>query len=77
MTFLTHPASPSRAQRRACALDAWRDAEFVVQSDWDVFLMADRASRRDAFAAHRAALDAEAAAPGEVADPYSYVAEAA
>ena len=77
MTFLTHPASLSRAQRRACALAAWRDAEFVVQSHWDVFLMADRASGRDALAAHRAALDAEAAAAGEVADACSDVAEAA
>jgi hypothetical protein len=77
MTFLTHPAPPSRAQRRACALDAWRDAEFAVQSQWDAFLMADRASRRDAFAAYRAALDAEAAAAGEVAAACSDVAEAA
>jgi hypothetical protein len=44
---------------------------------WDAFLVADGASRRDAFAAYVAALDAEAAAAGDLADASSDLAEAA
>ena len=55
------------AQLQARALDTWRDAELLVQLRWDDFLVADRASRRGAFAAYVAALDAEAAAAGELA----------
>jgi hypothetical protein len=64
-------------QRRANALDTWRDAELLVQLRWDDFLEADRASRRVVFAAYVAALDAEAAAAGELAYAHSDVAEAA
>jgi hypothetical protein len=78
MTFLTYPRAPlNRAQRRARALEAWRDAELVVQLQWDTFLVADLASRRDAFTVYRAALHAEAAAAGALADAYSDLAEAA
>ena len=64
-------------QRQAQALDTWRDAELRVQLRWDTFLEADRASRRGVFAAYVAALDAEAAAAGELARTHSDVAEAA
>jgi hypothetical protein len=73
MTFLTRPG----ARLQARALDAWREAELVVKLRWDVFLVADRASRRLAFAAYVAALDAEAAAASELAGAHSYLAEAA
>jgi hypothetical protein len=78
MTFLIRPGAPLyQAQLQARALDTWRDAELVVQLRWDEFLVADRASRRGAFAAYVAALDAEAAAAGELADAHSDLAEAA
>ena len=54
-------------QRQARALDAWRDAELLVQLRWDEFLEADRASRGGAFAAYMTALYAEAAAADELA----------
>jgi hypothetical protein len=66
-----------RAQCRAHALHVWRTAEHVVQSRWDCFLIADRSSRRGAFAVYVAALDAEAAAAGELAHARSDLAEAA
>ncbi|HEX3264849.1 MAG TPA: hypothetical protein VHR16_04205 [Candidatus Limnocylindrales bacterium] len=66
-----------QAQLQARALDAWRDAELVVRARWDAFLVADGASRRDAFAAYMAALDAEAAAAGDLVDASSSLAEAA
>ena len=66
-----------RAQRRARALHAWRTAEHVVQSRWDCFLIADRSSRRVAFASYKAALDDEAAAAGELAHAHLHLAEAA
>jgi len=78
MTFLIRPGAPLyQAQMQACALDMWRDAELVVQLRWDDFLVADRASRRGAFAAYVAALDTEAAAAGELAHAHSDLAEAA
>jgi hypothetical protein len=76
MTCLIRPGAPLyEAQLRARALDMWRDAELVVQLRWDSFLVAARAARRDTFAAYVAALDAEAAAAGELA--HSHLAEAA
>ena len=78
MTFLIRPGAPLHAaQLQARALAAWRDAELRVQLRWDAFLAADRASRRGAFAAYVAALDAEAAAAGELADTHSDLAAAA
>jgi hypothetical protein len=78
MTSLIRPGAPlHQAQLQARALDEWRDAERVVQLRWDTFLAADLASRRDAFAAYMAVLDAEAAAAGELAAAYSDLAEAA
>jgi len=78
MTFLVRPGAPLyQAQLQARALDMWRDAELLVQSRWDTFLVADRASRPGAFAAYVAALDAEAAAAGELAQAHSDLAEAA
>ena len=78
MTFLIRPNAPLyQAQLQARALDTWRDAELLVQLRWDTFLEADRASRPGAFAAYVAALDAEAAAAGELADAHSDLAEAA
>ena len=78
MTFLIRPGAPLyQAQMQACALDMWRDAELVVQLRWDDFLVADRASRPGAFAAYVAALDAEAAAAGDLAQAHSDLAEAA
>jgi len=76
MTFLIHTGAPlHEAQLQARALATWRDAELLVQLRWDDFLVADRASRRGAFAAYVVALDAEAAAAGELA--HSHLAEAA
>ena len=78
MTFLIRPGAPlHEAQLQARALNTWRDAELLVRLRWDEFLAADRASRRGAFAAYVAALDAEAAAAGELADAHSDLAEAA
>jgi hypothetical protein len=78
MTFLIRPGAPVyQAQLQARALDTWRDAELLVQLRWDDFLATDRASRRGAFAAYVAALDAEAAAAGELADAHPDVVEAA
>ena len=78
MTFLIRPGAPLyQAQLQARALDTWRDAELLVQLRWDDFLVADRASRRGAYAAYMAALDAEAAAADELAQAHSVAAEAA
>jgi hypothetical protein len=78
MNFLVRHGTPLyQAQLQARALSAWRDAELVVRTRWDVFLVADDPSRRDAFAAYVAALDAEAAAAGALADASSDLAEAA
>ena len=78
MTFLIRPGAPLyQAQLQARALDTWRGAELLVHLRWDTFLVADRASRRGAFAAYVAALDAEAAAAGELANAHSDLAEAA
>jgi hypothetical protein len=78
MTFLIRPGAPLyEAQLRARALDMWRDAELLVHLRWDAFLIADRVKRRVAFAAYVAALDAEAAAAGELARAHSDLAEAA
>jgi len=78
MTFLIRPgAALYQAQLHARALDTWRDAELLVRLRWDEFLVADRASRRGAFAAYVAALDAEAAAAGDLTHTHSELAEAA
>ena len=78
MTFLIRPGAPLReAGLRGGALAVWRDAELLVRLRWDEFLAAGRASRRGAFAAYVAALDAEAAAAGELAGARSDLAEAA
>ncbi len=78
MTLLVHPGTPLyHAQLQARALAAWRGAELVVRARWDAFLVADRASRRDAFAAYVAALDAETAAAGDLAEASSDLTEAA
>jgi hypothetical protein len=78
MTFLVRPRTPlHQAQLHARALRAWHDAEQVVRSRWDTYLVADRASRRDAFAAYVAALDGDAAAAGELARAHAGLAEAA
>ena len=78
MTFLIRPGAPlHQPQLQALALDMWRDAELVLQSRWDSFRVADRASRPGAFAAYVAAHDAEAAAAGELAHTHPDLAEAA
>jgi hypothetical protein len=78
MTFLIRSGAPLReAQLQARALDTWRDAELLVQLRWYTFLEAEAASRPGAFAAYVAALDAEAAAAGELAHAHSDLAEAA
>jgi hypothetical protein len=78
MTFLIRPGAPLyQAQLQALGRDMWRDAELLVQLRWDEFLVADRASRRGAFAAYVAALDAEAAAADELAHAHADLAEAA
>jgi hypothetical protein len=78
MTFLIRPGSRlHEARSQAHALATWRDAELLVRRRWDDFLAADRASRRGAFAAYVAALDAEAAAGDELAGAHPDLAEAA
>jgi hypothetical protein len=78
MTFLVDPGVPlHRAWPPARALDAWREAEHLVHVCWDAVLVADGASRRDAYAAYVAALDAEALAAGDLADACSDLTEAA
>jgi hypothetical protein len=78
MNFPVRRGTPLyQAQLQARALNAWRDAELVVRARWDAFLVADGASRRHAFAAYVAALDAEAAAAGDLVDASSDLAEAA
>jgi hypothetical protein len=78
MTFLTRSRAPLRDARvQARALATWREAELLVRLRWDDFLAVDRASRRGAFAAYVAALDAEAAAAGELAGAHPDLAEAA
>jgi hypothetical protein len=67
----------SKAQLQARALDTWRGAELLVQMRWEAFLAADRAWRPRAYAAYLAALDAEAAAGGEVGHAHPDLAEAA
>jgi hypothetical protein len=53
MRFTPHTSQPS-------ALDEWRAAAALVQDRWAQVLTADRHSRRSAaYAAYRAALDAE------------------
>ena len=65
------------SQHRAHALYAWRDAELLVHLRWGDFRLADSSSRRGAFAAYVAALDAEAAAASDLAHACSPIAEAA
>jgi hypothetical protein len=78
VSFLIRPRAPlCHAQLQARALDTWRHAELLVQLRWYTFLEADGASRPGAFAAYVAALDAEAAAAGELAHVHSDLAEAA
>jgi hypothetical protein len=68
----------NRAQLRALALDAWREAEFEVQARWTAFLASDRPShRRATFAAYLTALDAEAAAAKALAHTHPDLAAAA
>jgi hypothetical protein len=78
MNLLVRRGTPLyQAQLQARALNAWRDAELVVRARWDAFLVADGASRRAAFAAYVAGLDAEAAAAGDLEDASSELVEAA
>jgi hypothetical protein len=78
MTFLVDPRMPKHEPwPPARALDAWREAEHLVQVRWETYLVADRASRRDAFAAYVAALDGEAAAAGDLSDASADLCEAA
>ena len=51
----------------AQALDAWREAADLVSIRWQLFLEAQPAGRRWAFASYVAALDAEEAAAAEMA----------
>jgi hypothetical protein len=53
---------------RARSLDGWRAAALLVWARWEAFLEAPPDTRGRAFAAYLAALDAEAAAAGEIAD---------
>jgi hypothetical protein len=78
MNFLVHSGTPPcPGQMRAGALGAWRDAELVVRARWDAYLGAGGASRRDAFAAYLAALDAEAQAADDLSDASADLSEAA
>lgn len=60
--------SPFRERIRSLAVSRWRDATRLVWTQWDRFLAAPPATRSVAFAAYLAALDAESAAAGELAN---------
>jgi hypothetical protein len=55
---------------QAHAHDAWREAELQVHARWDAYLVADRRSRRTAFASYLMALEAEAAAAEALAQTH-------
>lgn len=57
-----------RPDESARALGAWREAEELVSLRWAAFLQADPQTRQCRFASYVAALDAEQAAAGEIAD---------
>jgi hypothetical protein len=61
-----HATSLFTLSSRERALETWRDAASLVAFRWRVFLDADAASRRGAFAAYIAALDAEEAAAADM-----------
>jgi hypothetical protein len=66
--FKTSHITPLFAARsRVQALETWREAASLVRFRWRVFLNADGASRRWAFASYVAALDADESAASEVA----------
>jgi hypothetical protein len=67
MNFLVRRGTPLY-QAQLQARSAWRDAERVVRSRWDAFVVADGAARRDAFAAYVASLDDEEAAAALLAE---------
>ena len=77
MTFLTSFGGLYQVQPQARALAAWRDAALLVQLRWTTFREAEGVSRAGAFAAYVAALDAEAAAAGELANAHVELAAAA
>jgi hypothetical protein len=63
----THHTPLFAPHSHAQALENWREAEELVAARWHLFLKADGASRRRAFASYVAALDAEEAAASEMA----------
>jgi hypothetical protein len=66
--FGTNPVTPLfPARGRDRALEAWREAEDLVEIRWRVFLEADAGTRSFAFASYVAALDAEEAAAADMA----------
>jgi hypothetical protein len=56
-----------RPRRLARARSVWREAARLVSIRWDVFLRSEAPSRAFAFAAYRAALDAEETAAARMA----------
>ena len=66
MSSTTHIPLPA-VRSHAEALENWRAAEELVAVRWQLFIEADGASRRRAFASYLAALDAEEAAASELA----------
>jgi hypothetical protein len=60
--------------RRAEALETWRDTANVVATRWRVYLEAEPGGRTWEFAAYVAALDAEEAAAADLAALSSRVA---
>ena len=72
------PAAHSSAlfadNRRAGALDRWRDTANLVATRWRAFLEAEPGGRLWAFASYVAALDAEEAAAADLAALSSRVA---
>jgi hypothetical protein len=69
MKFLIRPAAPLDGRPlQARAVTAWRSAADLVWARWELLGEATPESRAGAFAAYHAALDAEAAAAGRLAE---------
>lgn len=69
MTYLIRPGSPFFARQvHARAENTWRSAADLVWARWELVREATPQTRAGAFAAYLAALDAEAAAAGALAD---------
>jgi hypothetical protein len=67
MLSTDHISQALAASGRAQALAAWREAENLVSTRWQLFLAAESEGRQWAFASYVAALNAEEAAAADLA----------